>query len=209
MDRGDHKKGFTLIEMLVILAIIAIVVTLSAPLSNIYLRNRAVTQVQEFVSTLNVARSEAVSRGITVTLCIPERPVDDEGNPELDPDSGNPILRCAGPNATVDWSDGWIVFTDNNPNDCNIDVLNGDEIIAERNEMPEGFSLEVDDHNCIKYTAAGITPDTSGLWTLCDPSANDAFKRGINLSVSGRAQILDVDRAASERVNLANCPDRS
>lgn len=206
MIRGIIAKGFTLIEMLVVLALIAIVVTLSTPMSNIYKQNRVATQVQEFVSALNVARNEAVSRGMAVSVCIPERPVDDQGNPELDTD-GNPILiRCAAGGATVDWAAGWVVFLDNNPNDCNISPADGDVIISERNPMPSGFSLEVAGHNCIKYTATGITPNTNGLWTLCDPSGTNQFKRGINISVSGRALILDELRATSEGFALANCP---
>jgi len=191
MIRGENNYGFTLIEMMVVLAIIAIIVTLSTPLSNIYRQNRIATQVQDFVSALNTARNEAV------TVCIPNQTVDDEGNP---------VLVCAPGGATVDWSNGWMVFIDSNPNDCAIDTGAGDVVILQHNAVPSGFSLQADGNNCIKYTAAGITPDTNGLWTLCDPSAQASFKRGISISVSGRAQILDAERAVSEGIALADCP---
>ncbi|WP_455374925.1 GspH/FimT family pseudopilin [Kaarinaea lacus] len=198
MYRGDHNKGFTLIEMLVVLAIVAIIVTLSTPLSNIYRQNRVSTQVQEFVSALNVARNEAVSRGIPVSICIPNQTVNNDGDTVFTCDNS------AG--ATADWSTGWIVFTDSDPSDCAIDTAAGDTIINQRNSMPSGFSLQVPATDCIKYTATGITPNTNGLWTLCDPSADVNLKRGINISVSGRAQILDAQRAVSEGIALADCP---
>lgn len=171
------------------LAIIAIIVTLSTPLSNIYKRNRVATQVQEFASALNVARNEAVSRGIPVSMCIS--------------DGQTPADCAANAGAIMDWAAGWLVFSDSNSN-CSIDA--GDTIINQRNSLASGFSLRVNTHQCIQYTATGITPNTNGLWTLCDPSANDDLKRGINISVSGRAQILDAQRATSEGIALADCP---
>lgn len=194
--------------MMVVLAIIAIIITLSTPLSNIYRQNRVSTQVQEFISALNVARNEAVSRATSVSMCRPDhRPVD-ENNQRLLDANDNPIeIRCAPGDGTVDWSAGWIVFTDSNPNDCNIDLNAGDTIISEGNSMPNGFSMRVATHNCIKYTASGITPDSSGLWTLCDPSGAENLKRGVNISLSGRVLILDSQRAESLDIELPACPE--
>jgi type IV fimbrial biogenesis protein FimT len=48
----------------------------------------------DFMSALNLARNEAVSRGRTVTMC-----------------SSASGTACTGA-GTADWSDGWIVFTD-------------------------------------------------------------------------------------------------
>jgi len=199
MNWGIKYKGFTLIEMLVVLAIISIIVTLSTPLSNIYKSNRVSTQVQEFVGSLNVARNEAVSRGVPVSICI-------RNTVEID---GVPTLVCAGDAGdTDDWSAGWLVFIDRD-SDCvidpNIDPTLDDTVINQRNAMATGFSLEVQ-HHCIRYTAAGITPATNGLWTLCDPSGTAGLKRGISLSVSGRAQILDPQRAEELAIDLADCP---
>ena len=171
MYRGDIKQGFTLIELLVVLAIIAIFVTLSTPLSNIYRQNRVSTQVQEFVTALNIARNEAVSRGVPVSIvCIPSNQLlDVEGNPVLD-ENNNPVLTCQNSEGSIDWGAGWIAFTDTSPADCSLDTDAGDTVINRGNAMPSGFSMRVVGRNCINYTATGITPNTSGLWTLCDPS---------------------------------------
>ena len=207
MNRGITSKGFTLIEMLVVLAIIAIVVTLSTPLSNIYKQNRVSTHVQEFVGALNVARSEAVSKGIPVSICIPVRTT-----------NNNVVTTSCAPaiNANTDWSNGWIVFSDVVGNgDCIFQPGNtptSDTILNERSSLGGGFTFGLDNTNgnapaCITYTAAGVvTLASTGFWKLCDPAYGDNLNRTINVTLTGRAQILNPQLATAQGINLANCP---
>ena len=186
MIRGDYKNGFTLIEMMVVLALIAIIVTLSTPLSNIYRQNQVATQVHEFISTLNLARNEAVSRGVSVSICIPTQGTDTQGNPVT-------VCDTSG-TASQNWANGWIVFIDNNGNcaiDTNADPSLDDTVISQHNALANGFTLQSVANNCINYNAQGITPVTNGMWTLNDPSATNAFTRGINIALSGRVQLHD------------------
>jgi type IV fimbrial biogenesis protein FimT len=189
MDSGNKQNGFTLIEMLVTIAIVSIIITLSTPLSNVYKRNRVSSQVQEFVSALNVARSEAVTLGSTVSMCISD---------------GATPANCAATalNPKV-WDGGWLVFIDTNAN-CFVNA--GETIINQRNAMSTGFSLRVPARECIQYTAAGIAPAANGTWTLCDPSATAILSRGINISVSGRALIMNNAQAVAAGFPLAACP---
>jgi type IV fimbrial biogenesis protein FimT len=65
------SKGFTLIELMITLAIVVILTTLgTAAFTRIIAENRMATAVNDFVSTLQLARSEAVKRGIEVTVCV-------------------------------------------------------------------------------------------------------------------------------------------
>jgi len=208
MIRGNKNKGFTLIEMMVVLAIVVIVITLSTPVSNLYRKNRITTQVQDFIGALNIARSEAISRATTMSICIPEyMPKEPDGTPVLDPSTGEPIeLRCM-PNTggTTSWAGGWMVFQDANEN-CNIDANLGEEIISEHSPISQGYSLNVPAINCIKYTSAGIAPGTNAVWTMCDPTKSTRLKRGIRIRVSGRANIFDIDGQASEDIAMKACP---
>lgn len=65
---GRHR-GFTLLELIVVVAITAIMVTIGIPsfLDNIR-NNRLTTQANTFVGVLNLARSEAIKHGVRVTL---------------------------------------------------------------------------------------------------------------------------------------------
>ena len=63
------KSGFTLIELMVVLAVLGVLVAFGGTsFTDSIAKNRITTQVNEFVITLQVARSEAVKRGTTVNI---------------------------------------------------------------------------------------------------------------------------------------------
>ena len=62
-------RGFTLIELIVTLAVVAIVTTLALPsFRTTIMNNRLTTQANEFITDLNIARSEAVKQANTITI---------------------------------------------------------------------------------------------------------------------------------------------
>lgn len=63
-------RGFTLIEMMVTIAVMAIIAGIAFPnLRDFVVNNRVSTQTNEFVAVLNFARSEAIKRGADVRVC--------------------------------------------------------------------------------------------------------------------------------------------
>lgn len=87
--------GYTAAELLVTLAVIAIVTAMAAPgLRGFLQNNRAATDANALVSALSLARNEAVTRGTTVSVCATR-----DG------------LSCE---AGGGWSSGWLVHTDAN-----------------------------------------------------------------------------------------------
>ncbi len=61
--------GFTLLELLVTMAISAILLMVAVPgFHDLYVTNTLVSETNGFVAALNTARGEAVRRGIRVTL---------------------------------------------------------------------------------------------------------------------------------------------
>jgi len=91
--------GFTMIELLVVITIVAILMGIGAP-SYKYVTNsnRMSAEVNGLLGDMQLARAEAVKDGMSVTVC-----------------SSTDQLTC---NGSSDWSGGWIVFTD--PSDSGV-----------------------------------------------------------------------------------------
>lgn len=93
---GKQQEGFTLIELMVTVAVLAIVVAMAAPSFNNQINNnRSVALAEEIITAINFARSEAVHRGRRVSICA-----SDDG------------ASCSG-----GWTDGWIVVADSAASD--------------------------------------------------------------------------------------------
>ncbi len=95
----QQTRGFTLIELMITLAVAAILLTVAVPgFRTAIQNNRVTTQSNDVLTALTLARSEALKRGIQVSVC-----------------SSNDQTDCDGAPGT-DWANGWIVFVDQNTN---------------------------------------------------------------------------------------------
>lgn len=65
-----RSRGFTLLELVVTLAVVAVLVGIGAPsLEAVMLDNRRTAAINAFVTAVQLARSESAKRGRTVVLC--------------------------------------------------------------------------------------------------------------------------------------------
>jgi type IV fimbrial biogenesis protein FimT len=167
-------NGFTLIELMMTLAVATILMTVAVPsFRTIIQNNRLTTEINEYLTSISIARSEAIKRADRVTMCI-----------------SSDGAACI---TTGDWSQGWIIFIDSD-NDAVVD--GGEEILRVHGALSTGTTLDgsanLDDY--ISYKSDGSSQTTasavqSGTVILCD-SRGSGNGKGIELNATGRARTI-------------------
>ena len=116
------QEGFTLLECLVALALMAILTVLAVPgFRDLLVRRSVLVTAEALVGDLRFARAEAIKRGAQVSVCR----------------SANGSA-CS---ATGNWVEGWIVFVDRNPKGV---VDPGDELLRVQSRQPQLESIASD-----------------------------------------------------------------
>jgi type IV fimbrial biogenesis protein FimT len=92
-----YSLGFTLVELMITVAIVGILAAIAAPsFQDMLNQTRASSLANELAASLNLARSEAIKRGTQVTVCK----------------SGNITAASPTCSTTASWQDGWLIFVD-------------------------------------------------------------------------------------------------
>lgn len=165
-ESRTKNKGFTLVELMITLAIAAILVGLAAPSFNDLIKDsRLTTQINSLTASLNFARSEAIKRAITVTVCK-----SDDGE------------ECGG-----NWNQGWIVFEDIN-GDGAVDA--DDTIIRVNSVLTSGNTLVFPEKNRVTYQPDGFAIGYNSTFKLCDDRGYTKAK-GLVVSNTGRVRIAE------------------
>lgn len=175
----QRASGLTLIELIISLAIAASLLLLSTPIAKFVRSNQNSAYMFEFITTLNLARTEAIKFGTPVTVCRTINGQKCEG------------LRNSGKGKI--WETGWMVFFDYNSNgQFN---KSEDKLIRHHEALSSGYSLRSGAKVRITYKSTGIAPGFMDTWTFCDPANDVTVARGVVLAYSGRARLAkDTDK---------------
>lgn len=181
---GD-MRGFTLIELMVTLTVLAIVLSLAAPsFASLMASNRMSTQTNEFIVALNLARSEAVRRGQAVTL--------------LSNDDDN-------------YSKGWKVFPDKNGNGAATSATDAEDGLPLRENNAFNGTVTVKRQTCtgspctyadssatdrmyMVFSPRGaISAASTAYFKVCDPSNSSVKGRLVQVGVVGKISLLSTN----------------
>jgi len=99
-----RRAGFTVIELMITVAIIAVLAVIAAPnLRDLILNARMTSIANNLMTDLAAARSEAVKRGSSTAICPTTKAAEC---------STAPYTNCACTNSA--WNLGWVIFQDSN-----------------------------------------------------------------------------------------------
>jgi len=158
-------SGFTIVEVIVVLAVASIIIGIATPsFMSIIANNRVATASNELVTALNLAKSEAIRTGQNTVMCKSS--------------SGD---QC---DSSASWGDGWLLFTDTD----NSDTVNNDErIIRVQSAVERSLNFAYSgSNNAIAFNSNGRT-NANGRFCF-----NNAYKqensRAVIITLAGRVR---------------------
>ena len=176
----NHRKGFSLLDVLLALAIVSIVAVLSAPRFNeLTTQATPVIESERLLASIWAARHAAMTQGKPVTMKA-------DGS---------------------DWSTGWTLFVDSNHNatkDMNETVLHVAEPIKRGHQLKAnsgiGAALSYLPHGESRRPGGGLQ---MGTFTLCAPDKTEGLKptHAIVISATGRPRTIQT----SSQLNASVC----
>lgn len=137
---SDFCAGFSLIELMIVVAIIGVTLAIGVPSFNsLTLNSRLNTQANTVLSSMLLARSEAIKRGYNVRV--------------------TPVSACSTP--CTEWGEGWQVVLDRDGDDSvdsDDEVVRYFETLKKSTLAPEASSVTE-----ISFLASGFTKDASEM----------------------------------------------
>lgn len=178
LGRTARARGFTIVELMLVVAILAVLAALAAPsFTPVVERWRVRQTVEGLLSTLHYARSEAIRRAGGVFI-------------EKLPQNTN---GCALAGGDDDWGCGWVVFVDANGNrhwDAGEEIQRFDTSAhTSVTRSKPGMTIGVDRWGKMDgISAMGfvIAPHPAGI--------TSSAAKGICLSSGGRIRIINKDQ---------------
>lgn len=163
----SKSLGFTIIELMITLAVVAVLAAISAPSFSEMLRShRLTTQANLFLSQMHFARSEAVRRG-------------------------QPVMILSN-SSSDNWADGWVIFIDSSF-DGEFDQ-NADIVLYEQNALQNNITVLSDSNidDWLAYLPTGYPTASgniagNGEFQLCNAGLSSA--RILRVNTTGRPEI--------------------
>jgi len=196
-------NGFTLLELLVTVAVAAVLAMIAVPNMSIFIQNNArSSRMNELTTAFNIARNEAISKQVKVTVCA--------SNTLPAPAT----YSCSGSQA---FANGWIVMTDAGVEG----TIDGTDTVLRVFEPDMAGSATLNGTDSAGTAVPRVSFDSSGLttgltitmtgvrFTYCDARGLGAASRAIIMTRSGHTKVSkDTDGNKIHEVggvNLTSC----
>ena len=189
ISSGPRRTGFTLIEMMIAVAVIAILIRIVAPtLRDVVLNARMAAQASTLMVDLATARSEAVHRSTRVAIC-----------------TSSTGVACT----NTSWDQGWLLFVDK---DLDGKVSAGEQVLKVSSALHVGNTLIVSGDAAapgggryVPYRPSGaVFPDATSAVTfqMCD----ERTKANVGDSAAqDKGRLITISNAGRPVVSRITC----
>ena len=182
--------GYTIIELMVVLAVAAIILSVGLPRMNAIIEGNAmVANSNNFLAGIHITRSEAIKRNQRVTICR-----SDAKNMAKD------VFKCA--TGTSGWDKGWFVFEEGS----DVGNIIGEYTANDGDILKVGMGVEgagittitasnTSISNYISFTSRGVPKQRSGnsqsgVFRICQETAAGGIRTaGVELTAAGRQRV--------------------
>ncbi|MFK5985046.1 MAG: GspH/FimT family pseudopilin, partial [Pseudomonadota bacterium] len=180
----NKQYGFTLIELMVTVVVLAILISLAVPsFRTMIASNVSATQANELVVALNKARIEAIKKHRNVVMCASENQI-----------------RCNSANGAVaaadkdNWEKGWIIqLASEEIKDCSsvacTYVVQKNAFAGSNTIQSINFASAITGR--VIFDRMGNVSNPGGTFVVCD-SRGVSFARSITVSITGYAKVNEV-----------------
>lgn len=173
-------SGFTLVELMVAISVLAILLAVGVPSMIDFLQNnRRAAAVNSLVSNLQQARNSVATLGLPVVLCHS--------------DNGTNCSNQGSP----DWSEGWMLFVDDNQNGA-VDVTDDDaefnagEVLLSVNEGRERLTMPSSTGR-FNFSPGFTSGAGGGTIAVCIDGPGGDNDRWIVIGLNGRLRLVSDD----------------
>lgn len=186
---STNQGGLTLIELMAALAVAAVLLTLAVPsFKTLMEKSRLTTVTNDFVAAVNLARSEAIKRDVTVIMCR-----------SGDPTATSPVCGGTG-SSSHNWSSGWILYATNGSNVAERDYNSATDVLIQRGSAAAtGVTIKSNDagNSWLTFHSDGTLQESgNATYAVCDEN-KEATGRLITILRTGRPAISTTSPIAS------------
>ena len=171
---SKYLGGFTLTELMVTVSVAAILASTAVPSFNDMIkRNRVMTQQNDLLGDIMLARMEAIKRGYSVSIC-----------------SANlAATGCSG--RRDDWHQGWLIYVNSDKYGAyNSD--DGDELLRIHDPFVSSTRLDYT-YTTLTFNSRGFMngSDVNARFAFCNTDGDMQYEREIKMLSTGRASRRD------------------
>ncbi|QLI80760.1 GspH/FimT family pseudopilin [Chitinibacter fontanus] len=151
----NRSSGFTLIEMMVVVALLGIIAGIAAPSLTMFAKNSALSgSSEELLNVFSYAKTEAIKRGSSISICNSAAPT-----------AASPSCVTGTPN----WATGWLLFLDADGDGV---YDSGETLLQIGHAVKNVSSINVTNNaKFVRFRSVVLAGSSDTTFTLCNSGA--------------------------------------